>query len=451
MKNIYVKGYINYENTSYTFSYENKKLTLINIENKQSFFSEYKYVEFFKGFTVDGFDILFYINNDIYYKNGCYICSPRCIIFLRNSEYILEEIKFDTLRISGGTLNRFYSNRKMIKFDPKEKDNFKFRDIQETVTEEIVNLNDKVTKFELSIMKPDWIDDGIITFYNYDSLLRIKYDSKQDYKEIIKDLNSVDKFFKFSANRIDISFDDIYLEMKNEDDKYDKAAEIIIPYMIDNEVNKDMLDYTVFNGHLNDAFKFLNKSNYIFSIIPDNNKAFETISNKDYCAAFSCFESIYQYIHGNDEKVKKTKDEIILDEVKKELLPLLENAEQKYKGNNKIKRDFIKRFQDIICKANLKLEKCITNELENNDFIVESIYYKTRNEIKENGINKSIAKAVKDRDDITHNNTVKLDNISVGIYQMILKLNFVMILEYIGVSRDIYEKELNHLGLVNII
>ena len=67
MKNIYVKGYINYENTSYTFSYENKKLTLINIENKQSFFSEYKYVEFFKGFTVDGFDILFYINNDIYY------------------------------------------------------------------------------------------------------------------------------------------------------------------------------------------------------------------------------------------------------------------------------------------------------------------------------------------------------------------------------------------------
>ena len=121
MKNIYVKGYINYENTSYTFSYENKKLTLINIENKQSFFSEYKYVEFFKGFTVDGFDILFYINNDIYYKNGCYICSPRCIIFLRNSEYILEEIKFDTLRISGGTLNRFYSNRKMIEFDQKKK------------------------------------------------------------------------------------------------------------------------------------------------------------------------------------------------------------------------------------------------------------------------------------------------------------------------------------------
>ena len=111
----------------------------------------------------------------------------------------------------------------------------------------------------------------------------------------------------------------------------------------------------------------------------------------------------------------------------------------------------MKRFINIILKANLKLEKCIIKELENNDFIIESIYYKRRDEIKENGINKSVIKAVQDRDDITHNNTVKLDNISIGIYEMILKLNFVMILEYIGVSRDIYEKKLSHLGLLNII
>ena len=137
--------------------------------------------------------------------------------------------------------------------------------------------------------------------------------------------------------------------------------------------------------------------------------------------------------------------------MKKEILPLLESVEQKYKGNNKIKREFVKRFINIIRKANLKLEKCIIKELENNDFIIESIYYKRRDEIKENGINKSVIKAVQDRDDITHNNTVKLDNISIGIYEMILKLNFVMILEYIGVSRDIYEKKLSHLGLLNII
>ena len=451
MKNIYVKGYINYENDSYTFSYEDKKLTLINVENKQTFFSQYKYVEFFKGFTLDGFDIIFYINNNIYYKNGCFICSPRCIIVSRNKEYRLDEMQFDALRISGGTLNRFYSNRNMIDFDPSEKGYFKFKGIAETISEEIVNLNGEDVKFELSIMKPGWKDDGIIIFDNYDTLLRIKYSLGKDYKSSIKDLNDIDKFFKFCANRVNISFDDIFLEIKNKEGKYEKAAEINIPYMIDNEINKDMLDYIVLKGHLNDTFKFLNNSDYIFSIIPDDNKTFGIISNKDYCAVFSCFESIYQYIHSDDESMKETNSEIALDEVKKEILPLLESIEQKYKGVNKIKRDFVKRFINIICKANLKLEKCIINELENNNFIIESIYYKIRNEIKEYGIKESVIKAVKDRDDITHNNIVKLDNISIGIYEMLLELNYVMILQYIGVSKDIYEEKIGYLKLVKII
>ena len=358
---------------------------------------------------------------------------------------------FDALGISGGTLNRFYSNRNMIDFVPEEKGYFKFKNIEETISEEIVKLNGEDAKFELSIMKPGWKDDGIITFNNYDSLLRIKYSFGKEYKSSIKDLNNVDKFLKFCANRVNISFDEIFLEIKNKDGKYDKAAEINIPHMIDNKINKDMLDYNLLRGHLNDVFKFLNNSDYIFSIIPDDNKSFETISNKDYCAVFSCFQSIYQYIHGNDEVEKETKDEIVLDEVKKEILPLLESVEQKYRGNNKMKRDFVKRFINIINNANLRLEKCIINELENNCFIIESIHCKIRNEIKENGIKESVKKAVKDRDEITHNNTLKLDSISIGIYDMLLKLNYAMILEYVGVANDIYSEKIKYLGLVNII
>lgn len=451
MKNIYVKGYINYEDEGYTFSYEDKKLTLINVENKQSFFNEYRYVEFFKGFTLDGFDIIFYINNNIYYKDGCYICSPRCIIFSRNKEYRLDEIRFDALRISGGTLNRFYSNRNMIDFDPKEEGYFEFKNIEETISEEVVNLNGEDAKFELSIMKPGWTSDGIITFDNYNSLLRVKYDLGKNYKSIIKDLNDIDKFLKFCSNRVNVSFDYSFLEIRNKDGKYEKVAEINIPYMFENEINKDMLDYTIFKGHINDIFNFLYNCNYIFSIIPDDNKSFGIISNKDYCAGFSCFESIYQYIYGNDRNMEKTEEELALDEVKKVIIPLLESVEIKYKGKDKIKRDFAKRFLNIVGNANLKLEKCIINEIENKDFIVESIFYKIKDEIKKNGISKSVIKAVKDRDDITHNNTVKLDNISIGIYEIILKLNYVMILEYIGVSKEIYKEKIKYLGLKNII
>lgn len=217
--------------------------------------------------------------------------------------------------------------------------------------------------------------------------------------------------------------------------------------MTNNEINRDMLDISIFKDHLNSIFDFLDNCDYIFSIIPDDNKSFERVSNKDYCAGFSCFESIYQYVHGNNNGTRTTKEEFALEEI----LPLLEKVEEKYKGNDRIKRDFIKRFIKIISTANLKLEKCIFNELDNRDFIIESIYYKRRNEIKENGIFNSVAKAVDDRDDITHNNTVKLSGISIGIFEMILKLNYVMILDYIGVPAEIYSKRIQHLGLVNII
>ena len=60
-------------------------------------------------------------------------------------------------------------------------------------------------------------------------------------------------------------------------------------------------------------------------------------------------------------------------------------------------------------------------------------------------------KAVSDRDNITHNNTIKLDNISIGIYEMISKMNYVMIFNYAGISKEKYANKIVQLGLTNII
>ena len=133
------------------------------------------------------------------------------------------------------------------------------------------------------------------------------------------------------------------------------------------------------------------------------------------------------------------------------MIPLLEKLDEKYIGKSRLKREFIKRFIHLVSTANLNLEKNIKNELEKNRFITESIYYKRKDEIKQNGLFQSIIKAVKDRDDITHNKTIRLDNISIGIYEMILKLNYVMIFNYIGISKDVYSRKIQQLGLANII
>ena len=41
MNKIYLRGYIDYNNEKYTFVYEDKKLTLMAVENKFTFFKEY--------------------------------------------------------------------------------------------------------------------------------------------------------------------------------------------------------------------------------------------------------------------------------------------------------------------------------------------------------------------------------------------------------------------------
>jgi hypothetical protein len=456
VKKVYIKGYINLEDDGYTFIYENSRLTLISIENKPTFFSEYKKIEYFKGFTLNGFDIVFYINNNIYYKDGCYICSPRCIIISQNKKYKLDEAKFDSLSISGGILNRFYSNRKMIELDidkytKNKKDYFNIKKVEETISEEKVNLNGVDTSFELSIKKPGWKDDGSIVFNNYDSLLRVKYNFSKDYISVIKDLISIERFFKFCANRNSISVDNIFLEIKNDDGKYIKSVEVILPYMIDNEVNKEILPYEIFENHLNDIFTCLDKSNYLFSIIPDDNKSFEIISNKDYCSVISCFQSIYQYVHGSNEELEKTAEEIKLEEVKTEIKPILEKIKNNYKGKDREKRDFIERFINIIETANLKLEKCISKEFEKSKYLIDTIYHKGKDEIEKKGLVESIRQAINNRDDITHNKTIQLDDISIGIYEIIYKLNYIMILKHIGVEKEKIEKIIRNLAIRGII
>ena len=455
MKKVFIKGYIDFESKKYTFTYEYNKLILVCVNNEQTLFEEYQFVEYFDGYTIDGFSISFYINNNIYYKDGCYICSPRCIYIAQNKKYNLSENQFCALSILGESLNRFYSNRNMIEIDfekMKRKNNFlKFKPIEETVSEEIINLNNTQEKFEFSIVQPGWKDDGNISLNAFKSMLRIKYSSQKNYKLIMEDIISIERFFKFCAYRNNISFDSIYLESKNSNGEYIRMAEVIIPYMVDNNINKYMLTYELLKGHLNNIFSFLENSNYILSVIPDNNKNFRELSNKDYCAIISCFQSIYQFIHTNNDKLKLINDEIELNEVKKELIPKLEELDKEYKGKSKVKRDFIKRFIHIIDSSNLKLEKCINIEIEKNYYIVDTIFYETKNKILQLGIKESIRKAINDRDDITHNQIIKLEDTTIGIYEIISKLNYVMILNYVGIDEEKIKDAISTLSIGNII
>ena len=67
------------------------------------------------------------------------------------------------------------------------------------------------------------------------------------------------------------------------------------------------------------------------------------------------------------------------------------------------------------------------------------------------GINKAIIKAVEDRDNITHNKTINLDDISIGIYEIIAKLNYTMILNKAEIPTEKIKKSIINLTLRHVI
>lgn len=99
----------------------------------------------------------------------------------------------------------------------------------------------------------------------------------------------------------------------------------------------------------------------------------------------------------------------------------------------------------------MKLEKCIANEIGENKYVIDTLYYKIRNEINQKGIDNCISEAVNDRDDITHNRTVNLSMTSIGIYKIISQLNYIMLLKHVGVENKKIENMVRRLSIRNII
>ena len=418
----------------------------------------YQYIDYFEGHTLDGFDVVFHIKDKIYFKDGCYICFPRSILVVKEDYLRINELNFDSIKIVGGNINRFYSNKKMIEYNKKEykKNNindFVFKNEEETKSEETVCINETKTTFEFFIQHPRWKDDGCYNFGQFDSSVRIYYNNSVNYKKVIQDIAKIERLFQFCTNRNSITFEKIFLEIQDNENKHKSVAEIIVPYMIENDVNKYMINYDTLSGHISNLIKILNNSNYVLSIIPNDESEHNIITNKDYCAVFSCFQSINNYKnYENPDETKEDKYETSLNEIKDEILVFLKEKDQEYNGKDGRKRKYIKSFISMINGSNLKLEKSITKELEKRLYLIDTLnYYEIKEKINSMGLQDATEHAVGIRDYITHNNIVKLDEVAIGMYQIITRLNYAIILEKAGIEKAKVEKIIRFLVQKNVI
>lgn len=435
------RGYIYKGSEKFTFCYENGILTLVsfneNSKPSDDYFGKPENIKYFEGYTLYHHYIAFYIDNNVRRYNGSYRCRPRCVILSKVQGLDFSDYNFGSVCIEGGIISSFYSNHRIISFDDvwKQKYDFISKSREETISRESVDLNGINTEFELSISPFVWMyNDFNAPCKTGNSFLEVKYPNGRNYKEIIEDLIKIKDFFDFCANLKNYCFDNISLLKIDNTGNKSKIADIIIPSMpkTDDE-GLYVLNYDLFSGKLNKVFEFFNKSKYIFSTISEDNVARNRFDNHKLCAVISCFQSIRRIVYKNIDKEIKTKDEIALDEVKQDVLPILETVLANYTGR---KRKCLRSFINMIEKSDFNLEKSACMEFRANGYLLEVLHPDVKKAIEKKGIEDSINYVIKKRDCITHEDIVDLDDILEGVYQIIYRLNYIMILTYAGIDKS---------------
>ena len=427
-----LNGYINYNNQQYTFNFNGEKLVLLNFEPEINPFGENRYIEYLEGFTIDGRGIWFYINQNVFEYNKSYTCYPSCIMcYQGNKEYkMVSELEFDTLCFSGGIINSFYSNLRVVERDSKTKKHIINEEkIQETILEEPIDcINGNM---ELSIMYRGYKYRKRISFTDNNSLLRIKYNKKKCINEIFKNIKLINELIYFCSNRKNVMAEKIYLE-SHDDGIYKKECEIfIIKKYNDIESIEDIIEYDMIKGCINQLLELLQELKYPVYAIPKNSKNFKEISPSEYTKQLSNFESIYEYMQ------KKQGEEMSEEEKIKELLPsqklvvnLLKYIQKDYKGNkNRKDKDWIKKTLNNIINEDKRLDFKIQTVIAQNKYVIDTLHYTYNNFIKESDINTIIQKGITERNLITHSDVKMMKEEENITFILIRRINVILILQ----------------------
>lgn len=452
MQKLELRGYVKINDKNYTFFYKDGLLNLISIEPNPSLFGERTYIEYIEGYTIEEKSVSFYINDFVdFYSDSC-ICFAKIVILSRYlGEYCLES-GFDSIYMSGGILNRFYSNKKAIEIKQmNDLANITIKRGKMTTSREDVIINGNEVNIELSIPGIGYRDDGTITFNPVNSNLRINYQEDKDYKTLIQDILAVNRLFYFCANRKNINYEKIYLQKNGNSDDF--QLEIIIPRKENKEEIKNMIQYDFIKGKLTALLKILEELEYINYTIPKNNIEFTYVEPKDYVSKISAYQAVYEYVIQQDENSTDSVTTDDLEEVKNEIIQKLKTIDEKYKGKIgcRIKRKFIKRFTKIVQSSNLKLEKQIENVLNDNQYVLDTLGYELKKKIENISIEELAIDGIKTRDDITHDDIVKLKKEDIAVYLLVNRLIYVLIFNYIGIDANQTRKIIEYLAIRNII
>ena len=442
-------GYIDYNHKIYTFTYKDKLLTMIlsdpNFDDSW-FFNSPENVDYFKGYTSQGKEIYFYIDNDITKFGGIIKCFPKIVIYSTNSNYSLSKTKYCSMKFSGGVINNFYSNRHIFDGSIDNKV-IKFKELEQAKKEENIIIDNKKAIFQISVSYPSIHYGTGITIGNINSTIRLIYNKPWKSVDLIKSILKIDDLLFFCMNRRCFDFDKIYLELRNEEGKFFNAAEIYVPYEKNEDIPKNMIDYLSIEGKLNKLLKILDNVNYLTYSIPADRKEFISITATNYSNIFSAFQSLYNYCYSKKDIVY---DENEFDELKDEIINSLKLLSDKYKGVNAKKRKYVDKYINIVKQSNLTLEHMIIQEIEKYNHVLRDLPDKKYISIM-NNYSEIVKDAVHDRDMITHSDVFAPSDSDIAVYLTIKRLIYAMVLKKIGLSKSEVKNKISYLNSMKVI
>jgi hypothetical protein len=456
-----IYGYLTMNNSEYFFSFENYILELmptrysetISLDSFKDFVNavngnddDNSYDEdVIKGKTINnGNSILFFIKSMIRRTPTTYTFNTYAYI-----EFESDETEIDKFTVYSEELNWFYNIRKAYQYSVTPvtgEANVEIKSFGELSKSFSFSFENKDVQASINITRN--ISNMSRNPITLDTELTFYFDSTKDYEFVIRLQYIVLSFLRYIAYRKNISFYKIILGKKKENsDLYTKTGMLNIydekdTYIESEKTIRDkVIDFELLQNNLGEIFQAFSDGSVYLDHIPYNSRDKNKISPARFILVMAAFEWEFRNIYGDI----KTKENEKFRNAKNGIIGFLE---EKINGSSGKEKEYTKKYKKIIENSDMSLSERINRALKDYADILEvfiTSLYKMNN-IENYKYSEIALRLETQRNNYAHGNIDKELNGLVILDLIIMEwLNYAMVLNKIGMDRNIIKKSINKL------
>lgn len=447
-------GFVEISDKKYSFSYDGDVLHLIPDTGELALPLGNDYEFQYLCCTTAANESIVFLSCVLRYFSGGYVGKPGGLI-LGYSNIGLES--FDAITFSGDLINGFYSPLNLIEGEQPKYDynigggTITLKPFSETTHKEIITIKGYEAQLTVSVTQPGNLMRNSKNLGNLKSILRIEFKDKIDLQSFIPLYEHIRKLFSFLYFRQNIYFDDITLQTRTIDDKFQRIAKVTTR-KLNGQVdlsNRRQIEYFFIKNHISNLLSIINNDQINLLFIPKDDISYSIIDINSFISCCASFESIFCFIHPN----QKENNNEFYKQAKLDILNYLTDMDLKYKGKNKKLREAYKSFKRVIELSDFSLAEKISFAIEQYRPYLDSLMFKIPRIHHIEGKDVYLEKkeiitqipneVARMRNTIMHQRIIPFDNIHMIGYQVLQCLIYAMIMQNAGVDEQITRRAID--------